>query len=130
MRSLIQVSNQSVQTVADGTIINLGSVLRRFGCNLKLSGNAIEVDGEGYYTVDAMVTATPTADGTVTVAVYKDGVQVPGAIGSQTGAGPMTIPVATTIRKGCNCDGADNLTVVLVEGAGEVSNVSVRVEKA
>lgn len=79
-RSLIQVSNQSSQDVAENSIISLGSVLRRFGCNCRLSGNAIEVAGEGYYTIDSSITATPTAIGDVTVALYKNGVQVPGAI--------------------------------------------------
>ena len=53
IRSLIQVANQSNQTVAANSIIGLGSVQRRFGCNCRLSGNGIELDGQGYYTVDA-----------------------------------------------------------------------------
>jgi hypothetical protein len=128
-RSLIQVTNQYNQTLEDNSVISLDSVLRRYGCNLRLVGNAIEVVGEGYYKVDACVTATPTAEGTVTVALYKDGVPVPGAVGSQTGTGPMTIPLIDTIRLMC-CDGASNLTLVLEEGAGVVSNVSLRVEKS
>ena len=54
-KSLIQVTNQSSQTVAANSIISLGSVLRRFGCNCKLSGNGIEVVGQGYYTIDCDV---------------------------------------------------------------------------
>ena len=55
-KSLIQVANQSPQTVALNGIITLGSTQRRFGCNCRLSGNGIEVDGAGYYTVDASAT--------------------------------------------------------------------------
>ena len=132
-RSLIQTTNQSIQTVANNSIISLGSVLRRFGCNCKLSGNAIEVTGEGYYTIDANVVVAPTAVGTVTIALYKNGNQIAGATASgsvSTAGNPITLCINTTIRQPCCCDNADNLTCVLVSGAGTVSNISVRVEKA
>lgn len=131
-KSLIQVANQSNQTVAANSIIGLGSVQRRFGCNCRLSGNGIELDGQGYYTVDANVSVAPTAAGPVTVALFNNGVQVPGAIayGNATAAGePVNLTLVATLRQGCCCDSADNLTLVLVEGAGTVLNVSMRVEK-
>ena len=131
-RSLIQTANQSQQNVALNSIIGLGSVQRRYGCNLRLSGNGIEVVGEGYYTVDVDVSVAPTAAGAVTVAVYNNGVQIPSAIayGAVTTAGnPTTLSINTTIRQGCCCDSADNLTCVLLEGAGVVRNISMRVEK-
>lgn len=131
-RSLIQVANQSTQVVAADSIIALGSTQRRFGCNLRLSGNGIEVNGEGYYTVTADVSVAPTAVGPVTVALYNNGIQVPGAIayGSVSTAGnPTTLSINTTVRHGCCCDSADNLTLVLITGAGNVQNVSMRVIK-
>ena len=130
-KSLIQTANQSAQAVAANSIISLGSVQRRFGCNLRLSGNGIELEGQGYYTVEAAVTVAPTAAGTVTVALYDNGVQIPGAIASATvGAGDaVTMPVIATLRQGCCCDSADNLTAVLVTGAGTVNNIAVRVVK-
>ena len=132
-KSLIQTVNQSTQSVASNSIIELGSVLRRFGCNCRLNGNAIEVDGSGYYTADVNVTLAPTAAGNVTVALYRNGVQITGATatGSVTTAGNfVTLPIQTTIREGCCCDGGSSLTLVLVSGASTVSNVAVRVEKA
>lgn len=132
-KSLIQVANQSSQTVAVNSIISLGSVQRRYGCNCRLSGNGIEVDGQGYYTVDAHISVAPTATGNVTVALYNNGVQVPGAIayGSvSTANNPTTLGITATVRQGCCCDSADNLTLVLLEGAGVVQNVSMRVEKS
>lgn len=132
-RSLIQTANQSSQAVAANSIISLGSTQRRFGCNLRLSGNGIEVNGEGYYTADCCVSVAPTAAGPVTVALYNNGVQIPGAIayGAVSTAGnSITLPINATVRQGCNCDSADNLTCVLIEGAGTVRNVSLRVEKA
>ena len=131
-KSLIQVANQSAQTVAVNSIIAPGSVQRRFGCNCRLSGNAIEVEGQGYYSVDAAVSIAPTAAGAVTVALYANGVQVPGAIayGSVSTAGsPVTLSIVSTLRQGCCCDNADTLTLVLLAGAGVVQNVSMRVTK-
>lgn len=132
-KSLIQVTNQSPQNVELNGIITLGSVLRRYGCNCRLSGNAIEVKGEGYYEIDAIVTVEPTATGNVAVALYNDGVQVQGAIAydtASTASSPVTLPIVTTIRQGCCCDSADNLTLVLLEGDGVVTNVSMRVVKS
>ena len=94
-RSLIQTVNQSTQALTDNSIINLGAVQRRFGCNCRLDGNAITCIGEGYYTIDAGVSVTPTAAGPVTVAVFDNGVQIPGAIAYATGVAnsPMTVVV-------------------------------------
>ena len=132
-KSLIQTTNQTTQTVQNNGIVSLGSVQRRFGCNCRLSGNAIEVVGEGYYTADVNISVSPTAAGDVTVGIFNNGVQIPGAIAYGTTAAVgdvITLPIQTTIRQACRCDAADNLTVVLIEGSGEVTNVSVRVEKA
>ena len=130
-KSLIQVANQSNVTVADNSIIPLGSTQRRYGCNLRLSGNGIEVTGAGYYTVIADVSISPTAAGAVKVAIYNNGVQIPGAIAYTTGTAgdPVSVSLNCTVRQMC-CDSADNLTLVLIEGAGTVNNVSMRVEKA
>ena len=131
-KSLIQVANQSQQNVAVDSIIDLGSVQRRYGCNCHLSGNGIEIVGQGYYTVDASVSVAPTAAGNVTVALYNNGVQIPGAIAydSATAGSPTNLNIVATVRQGCCCDSADNLTLVLLEGAGIVENVSLRVEKS
>lgn len=129
-KSLIQTVNQSTQSVAVNSIISLGSVLRRYGCGCKLSGNAIEIVGEGYYEIDTSVTLTPAAAGNVTIALFEDGVQIPGAIatGSVTTVGnSLTLPIITTIRKPCYCDSASSITCVLITGASTVSNISVRV---
>lgn len=130
-KALIQVANQSTQPVLANSIISLGSVQRRFGCNCRLSGNAIEVEGQGYYTIDAVVSVAPTAAGNVTVALYNNGAPVTGAVayGYSTAGNPVALPIVATLRQGCCCESADTLTFVLLEGAGDVQNISVRVEK-
>lgn len=132
-KSLIQTANQSSQVVAVNSVIAPGTVIRRYGCNCRLSGNGIEIDGAGYYEVDATVTVVPDAIGAVSVALYKDGVQVPGAIATgavSTQGNAVTLPIITTLRKGCECDGASNITLVLTAGASTVTNVSVRIVKS
>ena len=132
-RSLIQTANQSAQTVAVNSTIALGSTLRRFGCNCRLNGNSIEVDGAGYYTISGTVTLTPSAVGNVSVAVFVNGVQVTGSTvtgGVTTVGNSVTLPIETTIRHGCNCDGASQIQLVLTAGASTVNGVSLRVEKA
>lgn len=131
-KSLIQTTNQSSQTVAVNSVISPGSVLRRFGCNCRLNGNAIEIEGEGYYEIEGTVSLAPTAAGAVTVALFKDGIQIPSAIayGSVSTAGnSITLPLTTTVRQGCNCECASSITCVLLEGASTVRNVSLRVVK-
>lgn len=89
--------------------------------------------GEGYYEIEATVSAVPTEVGNVTVALYNNGVQIPGAIayGAVSTAGnAVTLPITATVRQSCCCDSADNLTLVLLEGAGTITNVSMRVVKS
>ena len=132
-RSLIQTANPSTQSLIANSVINLGTVLRRYGCNLRLSGNGIETVGEGYYEINATVTVEPTAIGNVTVTMLVDGNAIPAAIASgyaSVANTPVTLPIIATIRKGCRCDGASNITFVLTEGDGDVTNISVRVIKS
>jgi len=130
-KSLIQTINPSTQAVSENGIITLGSILRRFGCNLRLNGNAIEAEGEGYYTLDCDVTVEPTAAGIVEVALYANGTPIPGATatGSVSAAeDPVTLPISTTIRRSC-CGGATSITCVLLQGTGDVTNINLRVVK-
>lgn len=133
-KSLIQTVNPSSQTVAVNSVISLGTVTRRYGCNLRLSGNGIEVSGDGYYKVDACVTLTPTVVGNVSVAMFVDGVAVSGAVATgsvSTVGNTVTLPIEATLRRACNCcESVNNVTFVLTEGASTVDNVSVRIEKS
>ena len=131
-KSLIQTVNAGPQAVAELGVIGLGTTVRRYGCNLHQISDAIEAEGCGYYTIDATVTLTPDAVGPVSVAVYNNGVAVPGTAvtGSVAAAGDsVTLPIVGTIRQGCNCNGADSLTLVITDGASTVTNVSMRVVK-
>lgn len=130
-RSLIQTVNAGPQDVAEMGVIGLGATTRRYGCNLRQSGDAIEASGCGYYDITAAVTVAADAAGAVSVSVYKDGAPVTGATGSATVAAAdnlVTIPIVSTIRLGC--DETATITFVITDGSGTVENISVRAKKA
>lgn len=130
-RSLIQTINTTNQAFTGGGTIAPGITLRRFGCNLKLAGQGIQLDGDGYYTVHGIVTVTPEAAGLVTVELQENGQPIPGTQVSTyaaTAAQPVSIPLLTTIRKKC-CSGISTLTAELVETTGTVNLLSLQVEK-
>ena len=132
-KSIIYTANNSAQNVAVNGTLNLGTVIRRYGCNLNLSGDAIQVAGTGYYDIDASITLAPTAAGNVTITVYKDGLLIPGATASETVAAAndlVNLSIAAVVRENCGCcDGISNLTFVLTGTAASVTNIAVSVEK-
>ena len=130
-RSLIQTASQSSLNLSVGDVIPLGSVVRRYGCNCQLNGNAIAIEGTGYYTIDATATLQPTEAGDVSVALYKNGVVVPGS--TVTGSVPdvgssITLPIVATVRETC-CEAPSELTLVLTENGSSGAAASMRVEK-
>jgi len=132
-RSAIYTVNATAQNVAVNGQINLGSVIRRFGCNCHLNNNAINIAGTGYYDIDASFTLAPTAAGNVTITMYKDGVAVPGATATETATAAsdiVNLSLASLVREYCPCcDDSSNLTFVLTGTAASVTNVAIVVEK-
>lgn len=121
---------QTATAVTAGGVIPLGSLIRRYGCDIALNGNAVNLTGTGYYDVDASITATLTAAGTVTVTLYKDGVAVPGATASETGtaSGTVNLNIPALVRQAC-CASGSALSLVLTEAAATVNNVALRVQR-
>lgn len=130
-KAFIYTVNQSAQSVAANGVVSPGSVIRRFGCNLHLSGNGIQVQGPGFYSLDACVVCTPSAAGTVSATLLKDGVPISGASASATVAAAnttVTLPIMTAIRENCCSDSASAITCVISVSAS-VSNFTFRAEK-
>ena len=135
-KAILYVASTTDQVVPVNGIISLGGVIRRYGCGdcgkpiIDLTGNAISLNGSGYYDVDASVVVTPTAAGTVTVTLYQDGVPVPGATASATVAAvdaTVTVPIDAVVRV-FNCN-TSALTVVLTGAASTVNNIAVEVNR-
>lgn len=132
MANLIYTANSTAQTVPVGGTVNLGSIKRRTGCALSMSGDTITMHKSGYYDVSVGITATPTATGTVTATLYQDGVPYPGATVSATVAAadtsvPLPIPAVTVRLCGECC--TSNLTVVMSGVETVVNNIAVKVIK-
>lgn len=130
-KSALYTANTDTQDVSVAGTINLGSIVRRFGKCVSLNGTGIAIMDQGYYDVDVSVTAAPTAAGTVTVTLYKDGVAVPGATASATAAAagnPVNLSISSLIRHFCACSGT-TLTLVLTGAVASVTNVAVTVER-
>ena len=127
-RALILASNTNTQTLTNGGVVNFGSVVRRYGCNLKMSGGNVVAKGEGYYPVFANVSFTATA-GTATIQIYKDGVEIPGARVVRTTVADTTfaITIPTAIRQRC-CN--ESTIEVKINGVtATVVNASILVTK-
>ena len=129
-KSALYAAMQTPTAVAVDGIIPLGSLIRRYGCDVALNGNAVNITGAGYYDVDASVTVSPAAAGTVTITLYKDGVAVPGATASETAAanGTVDLSIPALVRQVC-CAAGSALTLVLTGAAATVNNVALRVQR-
>jgi hypothetical protein len=127
----IYTINNAPTSVAIGGTVPLGSAIHRFGSALNLNGNAINVTESGYYEFITSAIANPTAAGTVTITMYRDGVAVPGAIGSAsvtTAGNPITISFPFVARVNC-CGDTSTITYVLSGSASTVNNIAVVAKK-
>lgn len=132
-KSALYAANTSNQTVQVDGIISPGTIIRRFGPNIGLVGNAIQIAGAGYYSFDTSITVAPTAEGEVTVTIYKDGVPVQGATATETAAAAgdsVNLSISAIVREFCSCcDGLSNFTFVLTGTESTVTNIATAVEK-
>ena len=129
-KSALYAVMQTPTAVAVDGVIPLGSLIRRYGCDVALNGNPVNITGAGYYDVDASVTVAPTAAGTVTATLYKDGVAVPGATASAAGAAgaPVVLAFPALVRQ-VRCAAGSALTLVLTGAAATANNVALRVQR-
>ena len=84
-------------------------------------------NGTAQDTSCSITSPTITAASGFTVVGYNTSATATSTVG--TAGDKATLSINTTVRIGCNCYGASALTVVLVDGAGVVNNLSVRVVK-
>lgn len=129
-KSALYTALQTPTAVAVDGVIPLGSIIRRYGCDANLNGNAVNITNAGYYDVDVSVTVAPTAAGTVTATLVKDGVAIPGATASAAAAAgaPTVLSFPALVRQAC-CAAGFALTLVLTGAAATVNNVALRVQR-
>lgn len=130
MNSLLYAGNSTpITTEANGTVIPFYSIVRRYGKNLNISGGNVVMRGTGYYGGDASITYTGTTAGTVTFAVYKDGVLVPFSAKSATTAENVRNTITIPFKELDKCCGESTLTVVATGAVVNVVNSSISVDK-
>ncbi len=118
------VASTPVSVLAGGTV-PLGAAVRKYGCGIDLNGNALQLLAPGYYDIAVNLTMEPVAAGAITATVYVDGVEYPGAVGTETAAAAanaVQIVIPTLIRN--NCNSMRTVTVVL-SAAATVTNAAV-----
>ena len=127
-KSALYIAMQTPTAVEVNGVIPLGSLIRRYGCDISLNGNTVNITGTGYYDVDASITVAPTAAGTVTATLVRDGVAIPGASAAAAAGAPVTLAFPALVRQAC-CASGSALTLVLTGAAATVSNVALRVQR-
>lgn len=127
-KSVLYAANSNTQTLTTGSTISFGSIVRRYGSNLNLSGGDVSVKGEGYYSVDSNFTFEPTTPGTVIITLYKNGVAIPGAVATFTTVADTiySVTIPAMVRQSCCSEGT---ITAIVTGEGTISNASIKVVK-
>lgn len=128
--AIYAINTSDGSTLAAGSVYAPNQVIRRFGQSCQMSGNGIVIKGSGYYAIDASVTINASAAGDMTVALYLDGVAIPGAVGSTVAAAvgdPVTIPLTALVRLSCDCQ--ESVITVVAITAGTSNNLAIKVEK-
>lgn len=129
-RSAIYTANTTSTALTVGSVLPVGTTIRRFGQCIRQEGSSIALTGPGYYLVNASVTLSPAAAGTVTVTGQKDGVAVSGATASETvAAAAATANLALTFMVRNTCCGSLVLSFVLDGATSTMTNFAVTVVK-
>lgn len=128
--SAIYTVNQTGTSLTANSQIPVGGVVRRYGRNLKVSGNDVIMCCKGYYHVAVSAVLLPDAAGDVSILGYVNGSPYTGAINTgkaATAGDPVSLNLNFTVRLK-ECEGVP-LQLRLGDEAATVSNVAMTVEK-
>lgn len=133
-KSLISVATTSDTSVVTNGLLPLGTIVRKRGNEINLSGNAIAITdtGSNYYLATVSATFNAPVAGDVTLSLLQNGTAVTGATAS------TTITTADTevrslsfsaIVRTFNCCGIDSLSIVNTGVGATFTNIAMQVEK-
>lgn len=129
--NIFAVNTTSTAVTANSTI-PVTTIVRRYGCDTNLLGNAITLNAPGYYLVNVSATFTAPVAGNVAISLQDDGTIVPGATGASTITTAttqlQTISFTAIVRVFCGST-PDALTLVNTGVAATFSNVAIDVVK-
>lgn len=93
---LLGTKNFTSQDVIENGILNLGAVYRRFCKRINgvrtfdFDGNNIVLQQSGMYHITVVATASGSAAGDITLALYENGIAIPGVVATETITTPDT----------------------------------------
>lgn len=132
-KSGITLINANAQTVtAAATTLAPGTSVFTSGCSLALGGNGIAIQSSGLYRAEGHVTITPSAAGTITLALYLNGVLLPSSVRQNTVAADTVYTIdtdAAIFEGGACCMLKPQITLVVSGVAGTVSWLSMSAVK-
>ena len=95
----------------------------------QLDGGGINLVGAGYYAADVSISFAPAEAGDVTFQLLQDGIAIPGATATLTGAaGETACASISALARNCGCNCNTTLTLT-VSAAGTFANFATRVIK-
>ncbi|MCQ2463968.1 MAG: hypothetical protein MJ095_00135 [Oscillospiraceae bacterium] len=129
--SVLYAANRSTQVIPEGvpTVVDFGQIVRRFGCQINMSGGNVSILSGGYYDMDANFTFTATA-GEVRIQLFQNGAPIPGAYAAVTAAADTMYAVSIPdIVKNTCCSEETITAVVTSDSEVTISNAAIKIEK-
>ncbi len=117
--NLAFITTTTDQAVLTNGIIPLTTIQRKYGWAILPTSDGVLLNKPGYYKVNASVTFTAPAAGTISIQLQKNGVNVPGVTAS------TTITTATTEVRTLNISGivrvncGEGISTLNILNAGE-----------
>lgn len=127
-KNVLYAVNSTSTAYTAGSTVPMGTAVRLSGDKVALNGNGALVR-TGLYDVDVSATLIASGAGVVSLALYKDGAPVPGAVATATAAAAgsyVNLGITATVRE-CCCNARGSLTLVLTAGTATVTNMATRV---
>ena len=137
-KSAIQIVNNASQSFIENSNIGLGNIIYRFGPNLGLNNNSLNIIGAGYYSINVSATVLPSAAGQVTLQLFRNGTAITGAsatVNLTSTTVPTTIVLPTAMVKvnysgGCPCEKLpESVSLVVTTGEGVITSVTTQAIK-
>lgn len=129
-KSLLYAANTSLQELQTGDLVSFGQTVRRYGNNLGVYGGNIIEKGPGYYTHAANLNIVSGADGEVTIALFKNGVRIPGAFVTITTTSGRSYQAAIPFVTRESCCAEGTITAELVAGTANIASAAIWSERA
>lgn len=130
MNEAIYLINTTAQSAPANSTIILPVIARRLGCSLHPTSSGVLTNHMGYYNVTGTMTFTTPTAGLASLAVYQNGVAVPGATvsvttGDTTSVNTLTVTVPIRVR----CGESSTITLVNAGVAANITSASLEVSR-